>query len=163
MRMRENLMDIYKVLINDETLLRLLYYKPSNMNDDPLSLDKPNILDKPDLDKWNIINDLIVPSVKVTDLDETEKCRVLIFPADRNSAKQNYYFSDQRIIVDVLTHVAFDSVDFRNSWICDRINDLLFNEHVTGIGKMNFIGGKAINAPNNYVGYRLMYEFYSLQ
>ena len=159
MRMRENLMDIYKVLINDEILLRLLYYKPSDMNDDPLSLDKPNILDKPDVERWEIINNVIKRTEKTTDQDQTEKCRVLIYPGKRRGDGRNYMVSEQDVFIDVLVPIYYDEVDFRLSWICDRINELLFDKEITGLNKIKFNGGGLKNAPNGFIGYTLVYKF----
>jgi hypothetical protein len=157
MRMRENLMDIYRSLTQDETLLRLLFYKPSNASDNPLSPTKENILDKSASDKWDIILDRIKTTSKTDDLDNVEKCRILFY-AGRRGNTSNYLVANQQIIFDVLCHFSFEDVDLRSSWINDRLNEILFNSRITGIGKITFEGGSPINAPNNYVGYRLTYS-----
>lgn len=158
MKMRKMIQDIYQVLTGDETLLRLLYYKPVDALDDPLDPAKPNILDIADeVEKWNIINDCIATTPRVSDLDTSEKCR-LLFYLGRRINTDNYLFADQEIILDVLTHINFDGVDQRLSWICDRINELVFDKRLTGIGKIYFSGGGIIpNVPTNYTGYKLMY------
>jgi len=159
MEMRKNIQDIYKVLTTDETLLRLLYYPASNPLDSPLSPSKQNILEMPDNEKWSIILDRIKTTPKVDDLvDDTPKCRLLFYAGTRNSTR-NYLIADQEMVFDVLVHMKFDDLDQRLSWICDRLNDLLFNQRITGMGKAEFKSGREIGAPNGYVGYRLRYLF----
>jgi hypothetical protein len=157
MRMRENLTDIYKSLTQDETLLRLLYYQPINANDSPLDPAKQNILDKPVSEKWEIVLDRIKTTSKTDDLDNVQKCRILFY-AGRRGNTSNYLIANQQIIFDVLCHFSFEEVDLRSSWINDRLNEILFDSRITGIGKITFEGGSPIAAPNNYVGYRLMYS-----
>lgn len=162
MRMRENIMEVYKVLSSDEVLLRLLYYVPSGLGDNPLAPDKPNILDKPIEERWQIIQDVIKSGIKQKELDDVPKCRLLIYPGDRRGIRNNYLLSNQDIVIDVIAHVDFDNVDFRCSWICDRVNELLNNNSIVGLSKMYFIdGGQITNLPREYVGYRLVYRFIS--
>ena len=163
--MRENLKDIYRVLTTDETLLRLLHYKPEDANDDPLDVSKPNILDMSDADKWGIINDKIVTTYKVTDLvDKDPKCRILFYPG-RRSGTGNYMMASQDIVIDVFVHMSFDIVDLRLSWICDRLSDLLFKKDVTGANKMSFREGRNVRTnkdADSYVGYEMVYHFGSV-
>lgn len=156
MSMRKHMVDIYKVFSTDETLLRLLYYKPENAADDPLDSSKPNILDM--TDKWDIIQDRIKTTSKVDDLDDEAKCRLLFYSAGRNGTN-NYLVADQEIKIDLLVHYYFEDVDLRMSWICDRVNELMFDQRITGYGKVDFKNGKPISAPNGYVGYQLLYQF----
>jgi hypothetical protein len=158
MRMRENLIDIYKVFTTNENLLRLLYYQPIDANDNPLDPAKPNILDL--ANKWDIIQDRIKTTEKVDDLDDEEKCR-LLFYAGRRSGTNNYILSNQEFAVDILCHFSFEETDLRMSWICDTVNSLVFDEKITGIKKISFKNGNPIKAPNDYVGYRLIYEIVS--
>ncbi|MFW6002690.1 MAG: hypothetical protein ACOCQD_05055 [archaeon] len=162
MRMRENLKEIYKVFISDETLLRLLYYKPENANDDPLNTTKDNILDMDDKKKWSIILDRIKSTEKVDDLDDKEqKCRLCVHPGVRRRSFNNQT-SSQHVIIDVNVHVDIDNIDFRLAWICDRIEYLMFNNNITGISKMSPAEGVKWNAPNGYVAYRLIFFFGSV-
>lgn len=163
MRMRENMQDIYKVFVANETLLRLLFYKPINQSDDPLSTSKPNILSKPALEKWDIIQDRIKTVPKVDDLDTTPKCRLLFYPGNR-SKTGNYLISDQDIMIDILVHFAYEDVDQRLEWICDTVNDLIFDQTIdSGMGKVLYGGGYSgvyiKDTPQGYVGYRLIYRF----
>lgn len=158
MRMKDNLSDVYKVLTSDETLLRLLYYLPSSSLDDPLSTDKANILDMEN--HWDIINNVIMPTFKTDDLNENPKCRLMVCPGNRNSTG-NYLLSEQEIVFAIFVHIDFDKADLRLSWICDRINELMNNKQITGIGKVRFLSGRPISIRGNiyYVGYELVYVF----
>jgi hypothetical protein len=157
MKMRQNLRDIYLMFINDEILLRLLYYPP----EDPLDPAKEDILSKSD--KWSIIDDRIVLTSKVDDLEEgsVEKCRLLLFPGRRGNTN-NYALANQEIVIDLLVHFKYEK-DQRLEWISDRVNELICHEKVTGVGEMKFKDGNPISAPKNYIGYRLKYEFGSVK
>jgi hypothetical protein len=161
LRLRENLQDIFKLLSGDEVLLRLLFYKPVSPVDDPLSEQKANILSKSLTEKWAIINDIIKTVPKDDDLETAEKCRLFIFPGSRRSMG-SYVLANQVFVFDVLTHFAFEDMDQRMEWVCDRINDLISQERITGVGKANFVSGNPIGAPKGYVGYRLTYDFGSV-
>jgi hypothetical protein len=158
MKMRENKQTFFALFSSNEELLRLLYYKPTNFNDNPLDPSKDNILDLPEEEKWEIINDVIKKTDKTSDLDTEQKCRLLFYSGVRDST-DNYLLASQDIIFDILVHIdAFDLVDDRLDWICDKVNDLISNEKVTGIGKAMFVHGNNIVAPKEYVGYRLIYN-----
>lgn len=159
MKMRENMQAIKKLLANDETLLRLLYYKPSNYNDNPLDPLKSNIGSMDEDVKWEIIEDVIKSTEKTSDLDESTKCRVLFYAGTRTSTN-NYLLAEQEIVFDVLVHIAaYDEKDMRLSWICDHLNSMIGDKQITGIGKAYFAGGGIIAAPVGYVGYRLVFNF----
>lgn len=159
MKMKENLTRVYRTLIEDEDLLRLLYYKPVNQLDDPLSDDKDNVTDMPTDDRWKIIDDVVKKTAKIQDLDSDRKMRVLVYLSRRVPEGGNFWVSNQNLVIDVVVHTDFDGMDFRMSWICDRINEILFNNHVAGTGKLKFVTGDNISTPDDYVGYRLVYSF----
>lgn len=161
MRMRQNLIDVYKILTRDEILLRLLYYKPQSPNDDPLASDKPNILDKDEVEKWNIISDVIRPIPFIKDLVDVSKCRLIIYPGSRN-ATGNYLLANQEIVFDIFVHIDFEKYDLRLSAICDRINELICGKEIFSTGKVKFVYGEYVSAPQNYIGYRLVYSFRSV-
>ncbi|WP_413381242.1 hypothetical protein [Alkalihalobacillus sp. 1P02AB] len=164
MRLRENVMDVYSALVKDKDLLKLLVYPAKNLNDNVLidTLDRPDILSLPDNEKWGIINSRITPTVSEVELETDEVPRVLFYPHNR-SATGNYKTASQDVIIDVLVPHSFQN-DFRLEWICDKIADILFNKHVTGLGKMDFVGGSQIGAVSkHYVGFRLRFAFGSVK
>ncbi|NBI28600.1 hypothetical protein [Chengkuizengella marina] len=157
MKMRENMKDLYRLFTTDETLLRLLYYKPTHGNDDPIDESKPNILDMDVSERWGIIEDRIKTTPTSENLDKEAKCRLLFYPG-RRSNTDNYYLANQEIYFDVLSHFNYDGRDMRLSWICDHINNLIFDKKITGIGNVLFESGQPIEAPESYIGYRLRYS-----
>jgi hypothetical protein len=161
MSMRQSIRDLYMKLIN-EKLLRLLYYPPEDLGKsipDPLSPSNPDILSLPADQKWAIIDDRILLTPKTDDLDNP-KCRLMFYPGRRYSTNTNYLFANQEIIFDILVHFSFER-DQRSMWICDTINEIIFNQRITGVGKVLYKQGGQINSPDGYVGYRLVYEFIS--
>ncbi|NLD45797.1 MAG: hypothetical protein GX660_01165 [Clostridiaceae bacterium] len=159
MKMKDNMIDIFKVLSGDEVLLRLLYYKPKNALDDPLSADKSNVLLMEN--KWDIIDDVLKPIPKTDDLENQTKCRIMFYPGRRLKQPGNYLTASQYVVFDVLVHFDFE-IDFRMEQICDRLNELVFNQNITGMGGGKYIDGNQIRVPEGYIGYRLTYSFGSV-
>lgn len=161
MEMRKSIQDIYKVLTGSEKLLRLLYYSsPENALDNPLDSEKQNILEMNN--KWDIIFDVVQLSPKVSDLDNVKKCRVLFYPGRRDGTN-SYLIASQEFVFDILVNVDVNNTDQRLAWISDTINDLLFYQKIAGFGKVRFVDGGNIGAPDNYLGYRLVYDFCDFQ
>jgi hypothetical protein len=153
--------DIYKVLIQDEVLLRYLHYIPTSRVDNPLDPSKDNILDK-DVDSlWGIIDDVIVPAPKISDLVDTQKSRLLVYAGYGRGTNSNYLFSNQEYEIDIFVHADTQTMDFRMEKIHDRVNELLFNQHITGMGKLLFKGRQPINAIKDYFGYKMIFTFSS--
>jgi hypothetical protein len=162
MNMRGNLMDIYTILTTDETLLRLLYYSATSLNDSPLSTSKANILSKSMSEKWDIIEELIKKTDKTNDLTIESRCRVCTYMGNRRSTNNNAV-ANQQVVFDIYAPIEWDDIDFRLTWICDTINDLFSGQRITGLGKTeNNVGGK-ITAPSGFIGYRLIYDFGSIK
>lgn len=156
------LADIYKTLITDETLLRLLYYPPESLADsipDPLSDHNPNMLDKPREELWSIIQDAIkkVPPIESPVL---KRAHIYIYPGKRTPNRQNNSYSKKQVIFDVVSHFDFEDVDFRSMRITDRLCELFVNKNVAGINKTEDAGGGQINGlPKGFVGYKNVFEF----
>jgi hypothetical protein len=153
MNLRKNLIDIFNRVGNDEILLRLLYY-----TSDPLNPSKQDVKSLPDFQK--IRSERIIRSPKTDDLTvDNTICRICMYMGNRSSINNRY--ADQDIIFDVYAHIdKYDKNDARALWICDRINELLSLERVTGIGKM--LSDRMLiiaNPPSGYIGYRLVYTF----
>jgi hypothetical protein len=162
MNMRGNLMDIYTILTTDETLLRLLYYSATSLDDSPLSVTKANILDKSTSAKWDIIEELIKKTDKTNDLTVESRCRVCTYMGNRRSTNNNAV-ANQQVVFDIYVPIEWDDVDFRINWICNSINDLFGGQKITGLGKTENAIGLKITAPSGFIGYRLIYDFGSIK
>lgn len=160
MGMYKNINDVMKLFYHDETLLRLLYYPPTNYANipDPLDDSLEDMLEK-DKD-WSIRLDRIKNSSESKDLEDEPICRIYVY-AGRREPTQNYQVATQEIVVDVLCHNDFENGDLRSMRISDRINDLLVSERITGMGKIDYVNGTPIAAPDGYCGYRHVYVFRS--
>lgn len=149
-------------ILRDEELLRLLHYKPKNKLDDPLKVtsDKPNILEKPSKEMWEIIDYHLVPAIKLDDLQKEPISRIFYYAGYGKPTNTNYLFSNQEYVFDVVVHNDFQVMDKRLEKICDRLNALIFNARIGGVGKTLFKSRKPIvGVPNNYMGFKLVYEF----
>ena len=147
---------IYKVVTSDEEMLRLLYYKPQNGLDDPLSPSKTNVLDMPN--SYEIIDEFIKFAPKVDDLTEKNICRLLFYPG-RRSPTRNQQTSSQEFVFDIFVHIDdFQMKDLRQEKIVDRLNKIMFGKRIMGLGKVESNGGNPIKSPANYIAYQIVYS-----
>lgn len=156
--MREAINSIYKIIINDEILLRLLFYLPKDgINKDPLDPSLPNVKEMDDY--WDIVNDRIMLTNKVSELQTKEICRLYITSGRRRADSNNYYVSKQQIVINSFVHESYYG-DMRSEWISDRLSELLAIEHMNGIvGKLDYIKSDPYEAPIQYQRYTHIYEY----
>lgn len=156
--MREVVNNIYQLLINDEELLRLLWYRPQQLEGiDPLDENLLNVKDMADY--WDIVNQRIMLAEKENDLLEKPICRLYISAGRRRGVFNNYLLATQEIVISMYVHEDYE-MDMRSAWISDRINELIALEYIEGgIGKMDFVAGNARVAPLQYRRYDLIFEF----
>lgn len=158
MKMNTYLMNIDKILRFDDELWKLMYYRSTNSTDDPL--DKESIFDLDMTETAKIINHRLKYTPTIDDLDDDKICRIIFIPAIRRPQRQNYMVADQDIDIEIFVHQEFNDGDMRLAKICDRINDLLSDKRVSGMGKMRFINGKPFTLRDKgYIGYTLTYRF----
>lgn len=165
--MREVINNIYQVLINDEILLRLLWYKPKReTGKDPLDGIEP-LTDPPTLPHvkdmatyWDIVDERVMLAEKVNDLVEKPICRLYISPGRRRGLFNNYLLASQEIVISVYVHEDYE-VDMRSAWISDRINELIVLEYVKGTmnKRFEFVAGNARVAPIQYSKFELIFEY----
>ena len=89
MRTMDAMIAIEQKLISDETLLRLLHYAPADFYDDPLSPDKPNLIDVDSDDYWKLIKKHIKKTPYVDDLTEEKIGRVIFYIGDTIPTDEN--------------------------------------------------------------------------
>lgn len=158
MRTTEYLVKFFNTLAQDETLKRLLIYKPKNSLDDPLDKAKPNI----GMD-WNKIDDVIIKSPKTDELSKKPMCRICMY-LGYNVTTNNAKVNTQDMMFDIYVHIeGFDEVDFRLAQIRDRLNDLLQDKRIAGANKTTLRTGFPLaNPPSGYAGHRMIYKFGSV-
>lgn len=156
--MREVLNSVYQKLINDEELLRLLWYLPkSRVNKDPLDKTLKNVKTLPEY--WDIVNERILLTEKVDDIANNQLCRIYITSGRRRPNGVSYMVANQQIKLRIFVHESYGQ-DLRLDWISDRISELLTLEHLVGaIGKLDYVGGNPLNAPLQYTGYEHIFEY----
>ena len=141
---------IEKMLSNDR-LKKLLYYETSD------ALEKTNL----DRDQsLSLINShiKIVPKINV---DAPSKAYVLITFDDFLTNYTNPEFRDNTIGFHILCHYdAWLLKDFqlRPYKIAAEIDSMYNNKHLTGIGKLNFAGGKCVSTSDEFAGITLFYR-----
>ena len=156
--MREVIGNVYQILINDEQLLRLLKYKPKNKTKvDPLDSTLPNIIDSDDY--WDFVDERILLTNKIDDIESKELCRLYISSGRRRANGNNHLMANQQIVIDCFVHEDYQS-DLRSEWILDRLNDLLALENIEGsIGKIDYVKSDPASAPSKYQRYVHYYEY----
>ena len=160
---------IYVQLTTDETLLRLLHYAPVNQLDDPLDVNKENILDMDVEKKSEIIDRVIHARDKAFKLDLKNRfSRINYYLSnripDRKYSKgarklvNNPRVSRQEIVIDIYTDIEIDKIDFRMYQIMERLNDLLSGKNYKQFIGMKLDSGYAIKqTPDGFIGYRMVY------
>lgn len=156
--MREVVNNIYQLLIEDEDLMRLLWYLPQQFTGkDPLDIALLNVKDMADY--WDIVNNRILLAEKENDLLENPICRLYISAGRRRPVFNSYLLATQEIVISMYVHEDYE-LDMRSAWISDRINELIALEYIEGsIGKMDFVAGNARVAPLQYRRYDLLFEY----
>lgn len=157
--MREVVNHIYRILINDETLMRLLYHYPRSANRlDPLDTSIPNIIGSEEY--WDIVEDRVKLAEKYSDIINKDICRLYITQGRRRPVFGNYLLATQEIMISIYTHENYET-DMRSAWIADRINELIVLKDIDGIlgSKLEYVAGNPRVAPVHYKRYDTIYEY----
>lgn len=158
----DHLINFFKVISQDDKLLRLLVHRSKNISDDPLSPSKPNIVGSSE--HINVIKENIIRAPKFTDLPNKAICRLCVYLGhnlkNRNRMKSEKVFI-QEIVIDVYVHIdEYEVIDIRSLKICDRLNDLLYDQRISGVSKVDSPETYSIpNAPEGYIGYKMIFSF----
>lgn len=158
MLLKSDVEKVYNIFRQDETLLRLLYYRPADRfdyNHDPLSEALPNITAMGMDEIYEIVDEHIIFSPLPPDFEvfNTEKLnRILFYPYSFGTSR---YVNDATMQFRVFSHNDFMLNDTRPLRIIMRLNTLLNNKHVTGVGTFRFGNGRLTAAPDGYVGYEI--------
>ena len=143
----KNVSEVYSIILHDSKIRRMIVYE-----DNPLSGSLK------DITNYDLVKDKIIftPTVEGLDMDKTN--RICVYLGIRDMNRNNHKLSNQELYFDVLSHRNYHDRDARAYMICERINELVSEGHLTGIGKIYFARGFPISAPTGYIGYRLIYD-----
>ena len=141
---------IISKILKNENLKKLLYYPSKNC------YSMPNLTQEQTL---SLINN----QIKISPLVKIDKDIIsyLILSYDKFSPNiSNPEFRDNFIIFDIICHNdQWNLGDFklRPYKIAGEIDSMFDNSKLTGIGKLNFVGGDQIILNNEYSGLSLIY------
>lgn len=159
-RVRTIINSTYNLLIENEELLRLLYYPPQVTTNDLSPLDKKlgDLTTIKDSDYWSIVDNHIMRTSKSDDLEEKSLCRIYLYSGKIRASTRNFRGSKQEIILDVFVNYDYES-DQRMEWITEVLSDILMESRVSGgLGVVDYGRGYDFNAPKGYQAYRHIYE-----
>lgn len=158
--LRGVLSSIYKILTEDETLMRLLHYPSTSdraSTPDPLDKSLPDIVDSDEY--WDIVDQTIKTFNKPSNIEEDVINRIYLYASRRRPTFNNYLQASQQVTLDIFVNEKFDS-DLRFYALIDRVNELLALEHIEGMyGKLDFVGGDPRQAPLGYSLYENVYVY----
>ena len=160
MALYNNMIDFYKVIIKDEKLMRLLYYPAKNTADDPLSKSKPNLIGT-DIYHKDILKQRILRAPNADGLVPGNDgiCRICMYMGTSTRTSSIYMFN-QRIVFDIFVNLEkYEVVDSRSMRIIDRLNEIVNDEPVTGLGACTSVTFAPITAPVGYIGYTSEFIF----
>lgn len=139
-------------IFKNTRLQRLLYYTT------PDALNKPNLTEdeKQSLFEKNI---KIVPKLQI----DNEVLNYIIIGFDNFTPNpQNTEFRNNFISFDIICHFdqwkLKDSFQLRPYRIAAELDTMLDNQHLTGIGTLNFLGANHLVIDDEYAGISLIYN-----
>lgn len=141
---------IVKYLCKNERLKRLLYYTTKD------AIDKPDLNDEQMIQLFNK-NIKIIPKLYV----DGSVLNYVIINFDNFIQSGNPKFRDNIIEFDIICH--FDQwhlkdYQLRPYRIAAEIDSMIDKTHLTGIGKLEFLGANQIILTDEYAGLCLMYQ-----
>ena len=138
-------------MLKNDRFKKLLFYTV------PDALDKKNLTNQESLSLFNK-NIKIVPKIQID--EEVLNYVVISFDTFTPNAS-NPEFRDNIIVFEIFCHFdQWQLKDFqlRPYRIAAEIDTLFNKKHLTGIGKLNFLGASQIMFGNDFGGLSLMYE-----
>ena len=141
---------IVKYLCKNERLKRLLYYTTKD------AIDKPDLDDEQMIQLFNK-NIKLIPKLYV----DGSVLNYLIINFDNFTQNGNPEFRDNIVEFDIICH--FDQwhlkdYQLRPYRIAAEIDSMIDKTHLTGIGKLEFLGANQIILTDEYAGLCLMYQ-----
>ncbi len=137
-------------MLKNERLKRLLFYTSKD------ALNRKNLTEDESLSLINK-NIKIVPKLTV----DGSVLNYIIISFDNFTPSENPEFRDNIIEFDIICHFdQWQLQDFalRPYKIAGEIDSMFDKKHLTGIGKLEFLGGNQIILNNEFAGLCLMYQ-----
>ena len=137
-------------MLKNERLKRLLFYTSKD------ALNRKNLTEDESLSLINK-NIKIVPKLTV----DGSVLSYIIISFDNFTPSENPEFRDNIIEFDIICHFdQWQLQDFalRPYKIAGEIDSMFNGKHLTGIGKLEFLGGNQIILTNEFAGLCLMYQ-----
>ena len=137
-------------MLKNERLKRLLFYTSKD------ALNRKNLTEDESLSLINK-NIKIVPKLTV----DGSVLNYIIISFDNFTPSENPEFRDNIIEFDIIFHFdQWQLQDFalRPYKIAGEIDSMFNGKHLTGIGKLEFLGGNQIILTNEFAGLCLMYQ-----
>lgn len=137
-------------ILKNERLKRLLFYTSKD------ALNRKNLTEDESLSLINK-NIKIVPKLTV----DGSVLNYIIISFDNFTPSENPEFRDNIIEFDIICHFdQWQLQDFalRPYKIAGEIDSMFNGKHLTGIGKLEFLGGNQIILTNEFAGLCLMYQ-----
>ena len=142
---------ITSTMMKNERLKKLLYYTTKNC------MDKPNLTEKQNIELFGK-NIKLVPKLYV---DGSVENYIIVSFDNFTKNATNPEFRDNIIEFDIICHFdQWQLQDFalRPYKIAGEIDSMFNGKHLTGIGKLEFLGGNQIILTNEFAGLCLMYQ-----
>lgn len=174
---RQVINEIIKILVQDEELLRLLWYPSEDVSKgiphpmertENIVVDSKNVKEE-DKDEtyweaydryWDIVNKTVVNGAKAGEIEKESICRIYVYLGRRRPVFNNYLVAKQEVNIDVYVHEDYRD-DYRMEWINDRVNALLALESVQGsIGELEYAAGNPRVAPLGYEKFENIFVFH---
>lgn len=142
---------IVEMMLKNNNLKKMLYYTT------PDCMNKPKLTEKQSLELFGK-NIRIVPKLQV----DGEIMNYIIISFDNFTPNySNPEYRDNIIEFDIICH--FDQwhmkdFELRPYKIAAEIDSMFNDQHLTGIGRLNFLGGNQMILTDEYAGLCLMYQ-----
>ena len=147
------LMEMYKKILNNQDIVKLLYYASANFDDDPL--------DKADLSVETIVkyikkipNDYLIDIIS-DNADSVKRGYITIFMDDYNKM-ENPYASAPSIRIEIYMPIRdFEEYQYRTAAIVRILNNIFMQKQIEGsLGKLILDSSYNISRPaDGYMGY----------
>ena len=148
------LMEVYKNILNNKDIVKLLYYPSENFEDDPLS--------KSDVDIENAVNyvkkipsDYLIDIISDNSNNNVKRGYMTVF-MDDYSKMDNPYASAPSIRIEIYLPIrGFEEYQYRTAAIVRLLNNMFMQKKVEGsLGKLILDSSYNIGKPaDGYMGY----------